>query len=164
MSSISRPGLVFSAQASLQQISEPAICLAKKPAWFHYILTLIHIERRTQHPHSTFSSYILSFLIQTRQLDVSHSSATLSTILRKKWDHRSKVTRLQESIFKFTNRTVRETLKAPFPSLYKVPSDTTAGRQQISSRHPEKKSSDCSYQSEHADIFMWLTNFSLWLP
>lgn len=26
------------------------------------------------------------------------------------------------------------------------------------------KPSACSYQSEHADIFMWLTNFSLWLP
>jgi len=30
MFNISRPGLVLSAQASLQQINEPAICLAKK--------------------------------------------------------------------------------------------------------------------------------------
>lgn len=54
---LSKPGAAFSAQASLQQISQLAICLAQKNAEFHYILTLTHTERRGKNPHLKFTSY-----------------------------------------------------------------------------------------------------------
>lgn len=55
MFNLSRLAVAFSAQASLQQISELAICSAQKNAGFHYILTLTHTER-TENPLK-FTSY-----------------------------------------------------------------------------------------------------------
>lgn len=132
---ISRPGLAFSAQAGLQQISEPAICSAQKNAWFKYNLTLTHTERRTENPQLRFSSCHPAE--QTAWRVISSIRSTLNNF--KKCHHRSKITGLQKHLVSFTNKTVQGTLKAPYLRLYKFPSNTAAEwRQQINNHYPKK--------------------------